>query len=172
MMDMATPAKPSAPKAITTKHLAYALAEQHQIAKKQSLEMVEELIRMITNHLKKGERVKIAGLGILQVRSRAARTAIRRRVKHITCCRPSGKQSDRCLQVFAGAEGNLLAGLDVDWPRDGAIIFGDLIGKLDMLRVSCEKRGRDGCYGVAAMQNSLIGLMRLLPNARSRSRTT
>jgi DNA-binding protein HU-beta len=73
MMDMATPAKPSAPKTITTKHLAYALAEQHQIAKKQSLQMVEELIGMITNHLKKGERVKIAGLGILQVRSRAAR---------------------------------------------------------------------------------------------------
>ena len=68
MMDMATPAKPSAPKAITTKHLAYALAEQHQIAKKQSLEMVEELIGMITKHLKKGERVKIAGLGIRRMR--------------------------------------------------------------------------------------------------------
>ena len=26
----------------------------------------------------------------------------------------AGKQSDRRLQVFAGAEGNLLAGLDVD----------------------------------------------------------
>ena len=32
-------------------------------------------------------------------------------------------------------------------PRDGAIIFSDLIGKLDMLRVSCDKCGRDGCYG-------------------------
>jgi len=28
-------------------------------------------------------------------------------------------------------------------PRDGAIIFSDLIGKLDVLRVSCEKCGRD-----------------------------
>jgi len=26
-------------------------------------------------------------------------------------------------------------------PRDGAIIFGDLIGKLDMLRVECPKCG-------------------------------
>ena len=49
-------------------------------------------------------------------------------------------------------------------PRDGAIIFSDLIGKLDLLRVSCEKCGRDGCYGldrlidsVAAMQRSSIG---------------
>ena len=35
--------------------------------------MMEELIGMITKHLKKGEKVKIAGLGILQVRNRAAR---------------------------------------------------------------------------------------------------
>ena len=33
-------------------------------------------------------------------------------------------------------------------PRDGAIIFSDLIGKLDLLRVTCEKCGRDGCYGL------------------------
>jgi DNA-binding protein HU-beta len=53
--------------------LAAALAEQHQLSKKQGMEMMEELIAMITKHLKKGERVKIAGLGILQVRNRAAR---------------------------------------------------------------------------------------------------
>ena len=35
--------------------------------------MLEDLICMITKHLKKGERVKIAGLGILLVRNRAAR---------------------------------------------------------------------------------------------------
>ena len=35
--------------------------------------MMEDLIGMITKHLKKGERVKISGLGILQVRKRAAR---------------------------------------------------------------------------------------------------
>ena len=35
--------------------------------------MMEELVGMITKHLKKGEWVKIAGLGILQVRHRAAR---------------------------------------------------------------------------------------------------
>ena len=33
-------------------------------------------------------------------------------------------------------------------PRDGAIIFADLIGKLDLLRVACDKCGRDGCYGL------------------------
>jgi hypothetical protein len=28
-------------------------------------------------------------------------------------------------------------------PRDGAIIFSDLIGKTEVLRVTCEKCGRD-----------------------------
>jgi len=58
---------------VTTKHLADTLAKQHQLTKKQGLEMMENLIGMITKHLKKGERVKIAGLGILVVRKRAAR---------------------------------------------------------------------------------------------------
>jgi hypothetical protein len=31
-------------------------------------------------------------------------------------------------------------------PRDGAIIFGDLIGKLDVLRVACTKCERAGRY--------------------------
>ena len=36
-------------------------------------------------------------------------------------------------------------------PRDGALIFGDLIGKLDVLRVACNKRGRKGRYAVARL---------------------
>jgi hypothetical protein len=71
---------------ITTRHLAYALAEQHHIAKKQSLEMVEELIGMITKHLKKGERVKKSP-GSESYRCGVvlpAWAAIRRRVKQST----------------------------------------------------------------------------------------
>ena len=34
-------------------------------------------------------------------------------------------------------------------PRDGAIIFGDLIGKLDVVRVECPKCGRAGRYRFA-----------------------
>ena len=51
-------------------------------------------------------------------------------------------------------------------PRDGAILFSDLIGKLDVLRVSCSQCGRDGCYGLsrlitsaAVMPRSSIGWM-------------
>ncbi len=63
----------TAPKPITTKQLAYALAEQHQLSKRQGLELLEDVVSLITKHLKRGERVKIAGLGTLQVRKRAAR---------------------------------------------------------------------------------------------------
>jgi hypothetical protein len=36
-------------------------------------------------------------------------------------------------------------------PRDGAIIFADLIGKVDVLRVACDKCGRDGFYGLSRL---------------------
>ena len=58
---------------VTKKHFTDALAKQHHLTKKQGREMLEDLIGLITEHLKKGERVKIAGLGILVVRNRAAR---------------------------------------------------------------------------------------------------
>jgi DNA-binding protein HU-beta len=61
------------PKAITSKDLANALAEQHQFTKKQGQQMLDDLVGLIAKHLRNGERVKIAGLGILQVRNRAAR---------------------------------------------------------------------------------------------------
>jgi DNA-binding protein HU-beta len=69
----AATAKPKAAKPITSRQLAAAISEQHQLTKKQGLEVMDDLVGMITKHLKKGERVKIAGLGILQVRKRAAR---------------------------------------------------------------------------------------------------
>jgi DNA-binding protein HU-beta len=76
-MTAAASSKPKAAKPVTTRHLAAALAEQHQLTKKQGLEMLEDLIGMITKHLKKGERVKIAGLGILQVRKPMTGEAIK-----------------------------------------------------------------------------------------------
>ena len=69
----AATAKPKLSKPITTKQLAYTLADQHQMTKQQGTQMLEDLVGLITQHLKKGERVKIAGLGILVVRNRAAR---------------------------------------------------------------------------------------------------
>ena len=59
---------------VTLKHLAAALAEEHQLTKRAGEALLGDLVGKITKHLKKGERVRIAGLGILQVRKRAART--------------------------------------------------------------------------------------------------
>jgi len=66
-------AKSELNKSITNKDLARSLAEQHQMTKAQGQQMLEDIIGLITQHLKNGERVKIAGLGILHVRNRAAR---------------------------------------------------------------------------------------------------
>jgi DNA-binding protein HU-beta len=58
---------------ITLRQLAAALAESNELPKKQATAMLEEMVAMITKHLKKGERIRIGGLGILQVRKRPAR---------------------------------------------------------------------------------------------------
>ncbi len=58
---------------VTLKHLAAVLAEEHHLTKRAGAALLGDLVGMITKHLKKGERVRIAGLGILQVRKRAAR---------------------------------------------------------------------------------------------------
>ena len=58
---------------VTLKHLAAALAERHEMSKRQSEEILNDAIGFVTKHLKKGDRIRIAGLGILQVRKRPAR---------------------------------------------------------------------------------------------------
>ena len=58
---------------VTLKHLAAALAADHEIPKKQAEGMLNDLVGMMVKHLKKGERIRIGGFGILQVRKRAAR---------------------------------------------------------------------------------------------------
>ena len=65
--------KAAAPATITLKHLAAALAEEHELSKKAAEAILTDMVGKITKHLKKGERIRIVGLGILQVRKRAAR---------------------------------------------------------------------------------------------------
>jgi DNA-binding protein HU-beta len=65
--------KSATPTTVTLKHLAAALAESHEIPKKQADAVLNDLVGLVVKHLKKGERIRIVGLGILQVRKRAAR---------------------------------------------------------------------------------------------------
>ncbi|HEX3864436.1 MAG TPA: HU family DNA-binding protein [Stellaceae bacterium] len=65
--------KVATPATVTLKHLAAALSEDHELSKKAAEAILGDLVDRITKHLKKGERIRIVGLGILQVRKRAAR---------------------------------------------------------------------------------------------------
>ncbi len=58
---------------ITLRHLGADLAEAHNLPKKQANLVLADLVERITKHLKKGERIRMSGLGILQVRKRPAR---------------------------------------------------------------------------------------------------
>ena len=58
---------------ITLKQMAAELAERHELSKKQSEAVLADLVALTTRHLKRGERLRLTGLGILQVRHRAAR---------------------------------------------------------------------------------------------------
>ena len=65
--------KAASPATVTLKHLAAALADDHELSKKAAEAILTDMVGKITKHLKKGERIRIVGLGILQVRKRAAR---------------------------------------------------------------------------------------------------
>lgn len=58
---------------VTLRNLSDAIADAHELPKKQANAMLTEMVDMITTHLKKGSRIRIGGLGILQVRHRPAR---------------------------------------------------------------------------------------------------
>jgi len=61
------------PATITLSQMAKALSETHEMPRKQTTALLTELTSMIQKHLKKGARVRIGGIGVLQVRKRPAR---------------------------------------------------------------------------------------------------
>lgn len=58
---------------VTLKHIAAELAVEHDVSKKQAEGMLTGMIDLVVKNLKKGQRVRLVGLGILQVKKRAAR---------------------------------------------------------------------------------------------------
>jgi DNA-binding protein HU-beta len=74
----AAPAKKAAGKSaaqatITLRQIAATIAASHDMSKKQAESVLDELVAETSQHLKKGDKVRLTGLGILQVRARAAR---------------------------------------------------------------------------------------------------
>ncbi len=70
-----TPAAAKAAKVelITLRQLAASIGEEHGLSQKQANELLSSTVALIGEHLKKGARIRIAGLGTLEVRKRAAR---------------------------------------------------------------------------------------------------
>jgi DNA-binding protein HU-beta len=65
--------KAAPPATITLKQIAAELAESHDLPKKHAEAMLGDLVTLTTGHLKKGDKIRLTGLGILQVRARPAR---------------------------------------------------------------------------------------------------
>ena len=66
-------AKPIAAVVVTLKSVFEQLGEAHDLPKKQAQALLSDFVTAMTKHLKNGDRIRMSGLGSLEVRSRAAR---------------------------------------------------------------------------------------------------
>jgi DNA-binding protein HU-beta len=62
------------PATVTVKQIAADLAEKHDMPKRQVEALMNDLGEAFTTHLKQGNKIRYSGIGVLEVRSRAART--------------------------------------------------------------------------------------------------
>jgi DNA-binding protein HU-beta len=58
---------------ITVKKIAAEIGPGHELSNKASEAIITDFVDTVVKYLKKGERVRIGGLGIMQVKKRAAR---------------------------------------------------------------------------------------------------
>ena len=58
---------------VTLKQIGHELAETYELPKRTVESLFNDMVESITKTIKKGSKVRISGLGILQVRKRAAR---------------------------------------------------------------------------------------------------
>ena len=67
-------AKPKTPAPVVTlKHIAAEIAEAHELPKTHAETMLADTVDRVARHLVKGNKVRIVGLGIFQVKRREAR---------------------------------------------------------------------------------------------------
>jgi DNA-binding protein HU-beta len=63
------------PPIVTLKHLAEWASYNHDVPKRQAIEMLTGVVEDVGRVLKKGSKIRIPNLGVLQVRVRPARPA-------------------------------------------------------------------------------------------------
>jgi DNA-binding protein HU-beta len=69
----AAPAKAAPQATVTLRQIAAELAQSHDLPKKLAEALMGDFVTLAAQHLTKGDKVRLSGLGILQVRSREAR---------------------------------------------------------------------------------------------------
>ncbi|HEY0420949.1 MAG TPA: HU family DNA-binding protein [Acetobacteraceae bacterium] len=67
------PAPPAPPPVATAKTIAAQMAERHGLDKRQSERLVGDIVAVLAEHLIGGSRIRLAGLGVLEIRNRPAR---------------------------------------------------------------------------------------------------
>ncbi|KAB0265510.1 HU family DNA-binding protein [Microvirga brassicacearum] len=70
-----TSAKTKSATVLTLRHIAETISDVHELTKRQANELIGQVVEIITKSLKKGDKVRLSGLGILQVKKRPARMA-------------------------------------------------------------------------------------------------
>jgi DNA-binding protein HU-beta len=93
----AIPTKAAAQATITLKHLAATLANSHDLARKQAQAVLGDLVTLATRHFKRGDKIRLTGLGILRVRKRAeprAREAVKIKASKKIAFRPAKELKD------------------------------------------------------------------------------
>ncbi len=70
----AVPVKAAPQVTVTLRQIAAELAEGHDLPRKQAEAVLGDLVVLTTRHLKQGDKIRLTGLGILEVRARPART--------------------------------------------------------------------------------------------------
>jgi DNA-binding protein HU-beta len=68
------PAPPPKPAVVTLKNLAVEFGASHDMPTKQAQGMLDGVVDMLVEHLKAGDKLRLSGLGILEVKDRPART--------------------------------------------------------------------------------------------------
>jgi len=67
------PPAPEKARTVTINQMATAYAEKHEMSRKDAASLLTEVFDTVAQHVKDGDKVRIAGLGMIEVRSRAAR---------------------------------------------------------------------------------------------------
>jgi DNA-binding protein HU-beta len=63
----------AAPPIVTLKAIFEQMAEKDALSKKQTVEMMADFVAAVTAHLQNGSRIRLSGLGTLEVKQREAR---------------------------------------------------------------------------------------------------